>query len=116
MLIRTLACHDLQSKLTHVLFYAKILFQGLADQAVLRNGTGNDKFKVRPGVEPLPLTQVEQDLTEEEASFSSWFLLVLSFPLISGTFGTFIVAEKANKAKHLQTVAGVKPTAYWFSS
>ena len=98
------------------MFHAKVLFQGLADQAILRNGTGNDKFQVRPAIDPLPLTQVEQDLTEEEASFSSWFLLVLSLPLISGTFGTFIVAEKANKAKHLQTVAGVKPTAYWLSS
>ena len=71
---------------------------------------------MRVGVDPLPLTQVELDLTEEEASFSAWFLLVLSFPLISGTFGTFIVSEKANKAKHLQTVAGVKPTSYWISS
>jgi hypothetical protein len=75
-----------------------------------------DKYKITPKVQPLPLTQVESDLVEEEASFPTWFLLVLSFPLISGTFGVFIVAEKANKAKHLQTVAGVNPTAYWLSS
>ena len=96
--------------------YAQLLFQALADQAILRNGTGDMDYQVRAGVQPLVLTQVEKDLTEEEASFSAWFLLVLSFPLISGTFGTFIVAEKANKAKHLQTVAGVQPSAYWLSS
>jgi hypothetical protein len=43
-------------------------------------------------------------------------LSVLSSPFIAGTFGTFIVAERLSKAKHLQTVAGVKESAYWLSS
>jgi hypothetical protein len=44
------------------------------------------------------------------------FYLVLSFPFIAGSFGSFIVQERESKAKHLQTVAGVKPGAYWLSS
>ncbi len=44
------------------------------------------------------------------------FYLVLSFPFIAGSFATFIVAERESKAKHLQTVAGVKPSAYWLST
>ena len=43
-------------------------------------------------------------------------LSVLSSPFIAGTFGTFIVAERLSKAKHLQMVAGVKESAYWLSS
>lgn len=31
-------------------------------------------------------------------------------------FATFIVTERESKAKHLQTVAGVKPEAYWLST
>ena len=47
---------------------------------------------------------------------SERFFLVLSFPFITGAFATFIVQEKSSKAKHLQTVAGVKPFSYWLSS
>jgi ATP-binding cassette, subfamily A (ABC1), member 3 len=39
---------------------------------------------------------------------------LLSF--IAGAMGTFIVRERETKAKHLQTVAGVQPLAYWLSS
>ena len=49
-------------------------------------------------------------------AFAAWFLLVLSFPFIAGSFATFIVAERESKAKHLQTVAGVQPSAYWLST
>ena len=43
-------------------------------------------------------------------------MLLFSFPIISGGFASFIVSERRNKAKHLQTVAGVKPSAYWLST
>ena len=49
-------------------------------------------------------------------AFAAWFLLVLSFPFIAGSFATFIVTERESKAKHLQTVAGVQPSAYWLST
>jgi hypothetical protein len=62
------------------------------------------------------LTDTEESLGQAEDAFSAWFLVVLSFPFIAGTFATFVVAEKASKAKHLQTVAGVQPSAYWISS
>lgn len=41
---------------------------------------------------------------------------MLSFPFIGGAYASFVVHEKASKAKHLQTVAGVKPLAYWLST
>ncbi len=41
---------------------------------------------------------------------------VRSFPRIAGTFVTFLVMERESKAKHLQTVAGVNPLAYWLST
>jgi ABC-2 family transporter protein len=42
--------------------------------------------------------------------------VVISFPFIGGAFGSFVVHEKSSKAKHLQTVAGVEPAAYWLST
>jgi ABC-2 family transporter protein len=41
---------------------------------------------------------------------------LLSFPFIAGAFATFVITERQSKAKHLQTVAGVQPTAYWLST
>jgi ABC-2 family transporter protein len=42
--------------------------------------------------------------------------VVIGFPFIGGAFGSFVVQEKSSKAKHLQTVAGVQPSAYWLST
>ena len=41
---------------------------------------------------------------------------MLSFPFIAGAYATFVVTEKKTKAKHLQTVAGVQPVAYWLAT
>lgn len=30
--------------------------------------------------------------------------------------GSFVVSEKRSKSKHLQTIAGVSPSAYWLST
>lgn len=67
-------------------------------------------------IHPFPLTNIEASLVENEDAFTAWFLVCLSFPFIAGAFGTFIVRERETKAKHLQTVAGVQPIAYWLSS
>lgn len=32
------------------------------------------------------------------------------------SFASFVVVERESKAKHLQTVAGVQPTAYWLAT
>ena len=93
-----------------------MLYQAVADEALLRESFNDPNYKISVSVWPLPITQLEEDYTEAANSFSAWFLLVLSFPFIAGAFATFVVAERESKAKHLQTVAGVKPSAYWFST
>jgi hypothetical protein len=40
----------------------------------------------------------------------------MGFPLIAGACASFIVSERESKAKHLQTVAGVRTSAYWLST
>jgi ATP-binding cassette, subfamily A (ABC1), member 3 len=92
------------------------LFQALADEAIVRHATNNDQFEIKVTIAPLPLTSYEAGLGESEDSTFLFVLVVLSFPMIAGSFGAFIVLERESKAKHLQTVAGVDPTAYWLSS
>ena len=92
------------------------LFQALADEAIIREALDDIEYKISATIHPLPITDMEEAYGQAEDAFLAWFLLVLSFPFISGTFATFIVTERQSKAKHLQTVAGVKGSAYWLSS
>mmetsp|Transcript_20566 Transcript_20566/g.48274 ORF Transcript_20566/g.48274 Transcript_20566/m.48274 type:complete len:1247 (+) Transcript_20566:2893-6633(+) len=92
------------------------LYQKLADEAIVREAIGDSEFKIKSAIHPLPITSYEDDLGEADDALSAWLLIILSFPFIGGSFATFVVQEKQSKAKHLQTVAGVKPIAYWLST
>lgn len=92
------------------------LYQALADEALLRQALDSDDVSIQATIQPLPITKVEQSYGEAEDAFTAWFLIVLSFPFIAGAFATFVVTERETKAKHLQTVAGVEPSAYWLST
>lgn len=91
-------------------------YMSVATEGIARSALGDNDFTIKSTIHPLPLTFFEQSVIETEDAFTAWFLLVLSFPFIAGSFGTFIVAERESKAKHLQTVTGVKPAGYWVST
>ena len=96
--------------------HSSLLYQSLGDEALVREALADPEITISPVIYPLPVTASEASLVQAADSFAVWFLVVLSFPFIAGTFGTFVVNERVTKAKHLQTVAGVKPSAYWLSS
>jgi ATP-binding cassette, subfamily A (ABC1), member 3 len=96
--------------------HAAPLYQALADEALVRHATGNLNFTIAATIAPLPGTLRETAQGKAEDAFAAWFLVVLSFPFISGAFATFIVSERYSKAKHMQSVAGVEPSAYWLST
>jgi hypothetical protein len=96
--------------------HAAPLYQSLADEAIVREALDDDEFKIKVTIHPLPITKIEKGLGQAEDGFIAWFLIILSFPFITGSFATFVVAERLSKAKHLQTVAGVKPSSYWIST
>jgi ABC-type multidrug transport system fused ATPase/permease subunit len=96
--------------------HATPLYQTLADEAIVREALNDDDFKIKTVIHPLPQTGFEANLSQAGDAFTAWFLIILSFPFILGSFATFVVAERESKAKHLQTVAGVKPSSYWLST
>eukprot|EP00521_Asterionellopsis_glacialis_P007753 CAMPEP_0195283366 /NCGR_PEP_ID=MMETSP0707-20130614/1928_1 /TAXON_ID=33640 /ORGANISM="Asterionellopsis glacialis, Strain CCMP134" /LENGTH=1953 /DNA_ID=CAMNT_0040342525 /DNA_START=72 /DNA_END=5933 /DNA_ORIENTATION=+ len=96
-------------------FHASMVYQALADAAIVKEAV-DDRISISATIHPLPITRTEKNFGEAEDAFTAWFLMVLSFPFITGAFATFVVAERLSKAKHLQTVAGVKPSAYWIST
>ena len=92
------------------------LLQVLADEAITREALNNPTFNIKCTLDPLPVTLTEESYGKAEDTFLAWFLIVVSFPFIAGAFGTFVVSERQSKAKHLQTVAGIEPHAYWLST
>lgn len=96
--------------------HSSVMYTALADEAILREGKDLVAPEIVVSIHPLPITAFEKEYAAGEDAFFSWFTLVFSFPFITGAFATFVVTERKSKAKHLQTVAGVKPSAYWLSS
>jgi ATP-binding cassette, subfamily A (ABC1), member 3 len=92
------------------------LYQTLADEALVRSALNNPNIAIMTRIAPLPITKVEEGLGDAEDTFTAWFLVMLSFPFIAGAYASFVVVERESKAKHLQTVAGVEPSAYWIST
>jgi ABC-2 family transporter protein len=92
------------------------LFQSLADEALVKTYLNTTFFTAQVTIDPLPTTSAEENFAESNNALTPWFLVILSFPFITGAFATFLVTERESKAKHLQTVAGVEPAAYWIST
>jgi ATP-binding cassette, subfamily A (ABC1), member 3 len=100
----------------HTSLHGAPLFQTLADQALMRRAVGNPEAKITTTIAPLPITPLEEGLGEADDTTITWLLIMIGFPFISGACATFVVNERESKAKHLQTVAGVEPVAYWIST
>jgi len=65
---------------------------------------------------PLPLTtQTVLQIRAILAIFAALFVLI-PFCYLPASFVIFVVKERSSKAKHLQLVSGVSPTAYWTST
>ncbi len=92
------------------------LFQALADEAIIRYAMDNMDYSISVSIHPLPLTSAETVYDQANNSLFAWVLLVMSFPFIAGNAAIFVVTERQSKAKHLQTVAGMKGSAYWLSN
>jgi hypothetical protein len=65
----------------------------LADEAIVREAIGENEFKIQTVIHPLPTTAAEDSIGEADDAFTAWFLIILSFPFISGSFATFVVQE-----------------------
>jgi hypothetical protein len=52
--------------------HASLLFQGLADESIIRQALGDNDFKIKSTIHPLPITKVEGRLAQAEDSFSAW--------------------------------------------
>ncbi|KAF5901914.1 ATP-binding cassette sub-family A member 1-like, partial [Clarias magur] len=103
-------------------WHAVASFLNVANNAILR---GN----LPPGVQPKlygisafnhPLNLTKQQLTATLMSSSTDVVVaicvIFAMSFIPASFVLFLIQERVSKAKHLQFVSGVNPTAYWVAS
>jgi len=62
--------------------HSSLVYQALADEAILRSSLGDDTYSIKSSIHPLPITKVESTLGLSQDSFAAWFLMVLAFPFI----------------------------------
>eukprot|EP00048_Salpingoeca_helianthica_P013325 m.199375 g.199375 ORF g.199375 m.199375 type:complete len:1762 (-) comp15490_c4_seq21:19-5304(-) len=67
---------------------------------------------------PMPLTLLEKAKADAQTmmGFNLSFSILFGMSFLASSFVLFIVAERANKAKHIQFVSGVNAFSYWSSS
>ena len=90
-------------------------FMNLANNAILRAATGNSAYAIDTLNWPLNKTiaaRTKQYLTSgTDLTVAINILIAMAF--IPASFAVFIVAERASKAKHLQSTSGVGVLEYW---
>lgn len=79
-----------------------------------KNGNDQDSILVTTAVWPWTVQQ-NQAISAIKGLFTS-IILALSLAFIPSSYVAFTVKERSSKAKHLQFISGVSPTAYWLSN
>jgi hypothetical protein len=52
--------------------HGSLLYQSIADEAIIREALDDDSFGISATIHPLPLTDVENSFSQAEDSFSAW--------------------------------------------
>lgn len=52
--------------------HASLLFQGFADEAIIREALDDNEYKIKTTIHPLPITKIEGEFSQAENSFSAW--------------------------------------------
>lgn len=55
--------------------HAALMFEALANEALVRHATDNLEFTVEATIAPLPITNVEKKIGAGEDAFAVWFLV-----------------------------------------
>ncbi|KAI5087957.1 ATP-binding cassette sub-family A member 1-like, partial [Silurus meridionalis] len=103
-------------------WHAIVSFLNVATNAILR---GNLPAGLQPKLHGIsafnhPLNLTKQQLSTSVMSSSTDVVVaicvIFAMSFIPASFVLFLIQERVSKAKHLQFVSGVNPTAYWVAN
>ncbi|XP_019523093.1 PREDICTED: retinal-specific ATP-binding cassette transporter [Hipposideros armiger] len=104
-------------------WHAMVSFLNVAHNAILRASLHQDRNPEEYGItaisQPLNLTKEQLSeiivlTTSVDAVVAICVIFAMSF--VPASFVLYLIQERVNKAKHLQFVSGVSPTAYWLTN
>ena len=99
--------------------HASPIYQTVADNIMqqFRTSTNPDTAgTIETTIDPLPFTKKEKDIAASSDAFTSWFLIVFSFPFFAASWIAFTVRERQSGSKYLQKISGVGTVSYWLST
>ena len=64
--------------------HGPLLYQAIADEALI-NEVVAEEVSISVTIHPLPVTFVEATFADAENAFTAWFVIIFSFPFITGT-------------------------------
>lgn len=89
-------------------------FVNMFNTLQLRNLTGSSTAKITMRSQPLGLRY--RYASDDWLAWPTLILLLVVFALVPSAFVVFAIREAASGAKHLQLLAGVRPSLYWLAS
>lgn len=93
-------------------------FHNFLNNAILRAATNSSRYKI----ETLnwPLNNTADDMTAQYlksgTDLTCAINILIAMAFIPASFAVYVVAERANKAKHLQYTSGVGVVEYWLGN
>ncbi|XP_065175068.1 phospholipid-transporting ATPase ABCA3-like [Sycon ciliatum] len=103
-------------------YFNNIAFHAISESlAAVGNGLLQREFpgkKISVTNHPLPRTAKEEvdQLRLDGSGFALSFDVLFGMAFLASSFVRLVVAERENKAKHVQFVSGVHPVSYWLSA
>jgi ATP-binding cassette subfamily A (ABC1) protein 3 len=94
------------------------MFINLVHTGILRaiDGAANPGASITVSNKPLPLTQLQNDISQSSDAFSTATYVVIAFAFLPASYAIFVVRERETGAKHQQLISGVSLPAYWLAT
>ncbi|CAI8007469.1 ATP-binding cassette sub-family A member 3 [Geodia barretti] len=84
----------------------------------LRQATNNSNLRLTINNHPLPRTNLERLTDVQQVNLDGYYVgttVVFGYSFLVASFVLVLVAERENKAKHLQFVSGATVTSFWLA-
>ena len=94
------------------------MFINLVHTGILRvlDAGVNPGASITVSNKPLPLTQLQNDISRSSDAFSAATYIVIAFAFLPASYAIFVVRERETGAKHQQLISGVSLPAYWLAT
>ena len=92
------------------------LYPNFMYESILKTATSNPDFNFKVRSTPYPPTRFILDRVVVSATNSVLIQIAISYGIILSAIATYIVLERTNGLKHLQSISGMRRSSYWLAN